>query len=63
MTLKCYKRTWFFTPVVGIRRNTCDCSTRECGTSEPRTTGYTLYLWRFVIHIGFGKPKKCDAPF
>ena len=66
MTIKVYDRVyWKGDPFIDIHRNLCYCSSHRCGATieKSRTTGYTIYLWKFIFYIGFAKPKNCDALF
>ena len=64
MTIRKYHRAyWHGDPFISFRKNQCYCSMPKCGATKPRTTGFTIYFWRYSINIGFDRPKGCDAPF
>lgn len=62
MTIRRYNRVlWEGDPYIRIRKDTCSCI-NPCGMKR-HTRGYTIYIGKFIYHIEFDKPKKCDAPF
>lgn len=64
MTIRKYHRA--FLPgysFISFHKNLCYCSKPECGATKPRTTGFAIYFWRYIINIGFDRPKGCNAPF
>ena len=66
MTIRRYNRVMLpGDPFIYFHRNLCYCSGHECGATikKSRTTGYSIYLWKFIFYIGFDKPKNCNSPF
>lgn len=66
MRIRRYKMaTLPYTPFFGVHKNLCSCSGKLCGCpcDKWHTSGYSLYLGKYIFSIEFDKPENCDAPF
>ena len=50
-------------PFIFIHGNGCYCSNPTCGATKPRTTGFTIRVWKYLYTLTFDTPRNCCLPF